>query len=276
MDVTVVGNPDFLIFDNGNYRIRDSKLSLRIDDDHHPEVLLQVQAYGWLYEKVCGKAPNALEVHSGTGTVVPVAYDGGVVAVAELLRILVLKNLAAQPYEPVGWSKCGGCGFNDLCRNAALDTCDIALIPSVDQSLARALHADGIASRKDLLDGFDPVTLSQYKRPWGDRMVRVGKAAERILMEAIVLEDDQEKVLAEPTVPPSANYVMFDLEGMPPNEIDKVYLWGMQVFGDKPSKFTAAVSGFGPDGDRTRLPTVPVLAEHEGNSTHARLRGVGG
>jgi predicted RecB family nuclease len=58
--------------------------------------------------------------------------------------------------------------------------------------------------------------------------------------------------LAPSGVPDFPNYVMFDLEGLPPHldEIDKVYLWGMQVFGDKPSKFMAAVSGFGLDGDR--------------------------
>ena len=45
---------------------------------------------------------------------------------------------------------------------------------------------------------------------------------------------------------------MFDLEGMPPylDEFDKIYLWGLQVFGAKPSEFMSAISGFGPDGDK--------------------------
>lgn len=45
---------------------------------------------------------------------------------------------------------------------------------------------------------------------------------------------------------------MFDLEGMPPHldELDKVYLWGMQVFGRTQSEFMPAVAGFGEDGDR--------------------------
>jgi uncharacterized protein len=44
---------------------------------------------------------------------------------------------------------------------------------------------------------------------------------------------------------------MLDLEGMPPhlNELDKIYLWGTQVFGSVPSKFMGAVSGFGASGD---------------------------
>ncbi len=45
---------------------------------------------------------------------------------------------------------------------------------------------------------------------------------------------------------------MFDLEGMPPylDELDKIYLWGMKVFGDRPGPFLYATAGFGPDGDR--------------------------
>ena len=45
---------------------------------------------------------------------------------------------------------------------------------------------------------------------------------------------------------------MFDLEGMPPHldELDKIYLWGTQVFGKTKGKFMPAVSGFGDDGDR--------------------------
>jgi len=46
--------------------------------------------------------------------------------------------------------------------------------------------------------------------------------------------------------------VMFDLEGMPPNldDLEKVYLWGMQVYGKHPSTFMGVTSGFGIDGDR--------------------------
>jgi len=252
IDVAIVGTPDFLILDGDNYRIRDSKLSLHIDEDQHQEILLQVQTYGWLYEKICGRPPKAIEVHAGTGAIVGVPYDGGVAALHELARILTLKRLTAQPYEPVGWNKCGGCRFYDSCWKAAVNVADVALIPNVDQSLARTLHAEGVVGRTDLLSRFDALTLSEYKRPRGDKLIRVGKAAERILLEAEVLEQGQERVLSSPTIPLSPNYVMFDLEGMPPhlNEIDKIYLWGMQVFGDKPSKFRAAVSGFGPDRDQ--------------------------
>src|SRR5208283_5077213 len=79
-DVEIVGIPDFLIFDGDGYIIRDSKMSRRIDEENHPEILLQVQLYGWLFQKTCGVAPRGLQVHCGTGEIVTIPYDGGVSA----------------------------------------------------------------------------------------------------------------------------------------------------------------------------------------------------
>lgn len=122
----------------------------------------------------------------------------------------------------------------------------------MDQSLARTLHSQGIRSRRDLLAQFDAASLCEFKRPYGNREQRVGKAAERILQFADALERKQETVLSVPAIPSHKNYAMFDLEGMPPHldELDRIYLWGAQVFGEMPSEFMFALSGFGPDGDR--------------------------
>jgi uncharacterized protein len=62
----------------------------------------------------------------------------------------------------------------------------------------------------------------------------------------------QEILIGKPTLPRSPNYVMFDLEGLPPqlDELDKIYLWGTQVFGDDPGVFLPAVASFGADGDQ--------------------------
>jgi len=45
---------------------------------------------------------------------------------------------------------------------------------------------------------------------------------------------------------------MFDLEGLPPHldDIEKVYLWGMQVYGANPGTFLPATGGLGSEGDR--------------------------
>jgi predicted RecB family nuclease len=251
-EVEIVGVPDFLIFDGDGYLIRDSKMSRRIDEENHPEILLQVQLYGWLYEHTCGVAPKGLQVHSGTGEIVPIPYDGGASALQELERLAAIKRLTVEPYEPVGWSKCLGCGFTDRCWKNAEDNSDVALVYCVDQSLARTLHNQGIRTRKELLARFDVASLSELKRPYGSKEQRVGKAAERILQFADAMEKKQEIVLAVPVIPSHENYVMFDLEGMPPHldELDKIYLWGTQVYGGKSSEFAFALSGFGADGDK--------------------------
>ncbi len=129
---------------------------------------------------------------------------------------------------------------------------DVALLPDVDQNLARTLNGVGIRTRKELLNTFDVVSLSEFKRPLGKAERRVGIKAERILQFAEAMEKHEEKVLIVPAIPKCPNYVMFDLEGMPPHldDLDKIYLWGTQVFGDRPNEFMAAVSGFGPTGDK--------------------------
>jgi hypothetical protein len=49
---TIIGYPDFLLFDDG-YRIRDSKLSLRIDEDNHPEITLASSVVRLAVRKNC-------------------------------------------------------------------------------------------------------------------------------------------------------------------------------------------------------------------------------
>jgi predicted RecB family nuclease len=251
-DVETVGAPDFLILDGDGYFVRDCKMSRRIKADKHPEIIVQVQLYGWLFQKSTGSRAKALQVFNGMQTVVNVDDDGGTWALAVLENLLTIKQLKDAPYEPVGWSKCGGCGFNETCMSKAEAIGDVALVQDVNQSIARKLHELGVVSRKNLLSKFDFASLSELKRPFGSSERRIGKTAERILQFAEAMESHKEKILAAPAIPPFPSYVMFDLEGMPPHldEIEKIYLWGLQVFGDAPSVFIPAVAGFGPDGDR--------------------------
>ena len=72
----IVGEPDFLINDGGRYVVRDSKISRRITEQDHPEILRQLELYGWLFEQVFAQAPLRLEVHCGTGDIRGVVYDG--------------------------------------------------------------------------------------------------------------------------------------------------------------------------------------------------------
>lgn len=250
-EVEIVGIPDYLIYDGGGYLIRDSKMSRRIDEENHPEILLQVALYGWLYDQSCGVAPSGLQVHCGTGEVVTIPYDGGAAALQELKRLLDLKRLGEEPYEPIGWTKCLGCGYTERCWSKAERDADVALVYGVDQNLARTLNSQGIRSRKELLAKFDGASLSELRRPYGDREQRVGKAAEKILRFAEAMEKNEERVLAAPAIPLHGNYAMLDLEGMPPHlrELDRIYLWGTQVYGEQPSEFMFSLSNYGPHGD---------------------------
>jgi predicted RecB family nuclease len=251
--VIVVGRPDFLILDGNDYIIRDSKLSRKVDEDHHEEIALQLQLYGWLFERTVRASAKSLEVHTGSGDLVDVPYDGGTAALAKLAEVLAVKQMTTEPYEPVGWSKCkAGCGYAGRCWPQAEARQDVSLVMDIDQGLARQLHAVGIATPQQLVSSFDVQRLSDLKRPWGARQQKVGKNAESILRNAEVLISGTERILAPAIIPTHFNYVMFDLEGMPPtqDDLEKVYLWGMQVYGDNPSKFFGATAGFGVDGDR--------------------------
>jgi uncharacterized protein len=252
VSVTIVGRPDFLILDGDGYLIRDSKLSRKVDEDHHTEISLQLQLYGWLFEQMAGVPAKRLQVHTGKGDIVDVPHDGGAAVLAELTRILTLKRLEAEPYEPLGWTKCsGGCGYNDRCWQQAEARQDVSLVMEVDQNLARTLNASGVTSAPHLLESFDAKRLSELKRPWGKGEQKVGKKAEKILLFAEVLCSGKERILAPAIIPVHDNYVMFDLEGMPPylDELEQIYLWGMQVYGKRPSAFMGVTAGFGADGD---------------------------
>src|ERR1017187_7755646 len=155
IDCEVVGYPDFLILDGDGYIIRDSKMARRVDEDNHPEIIREVGLYAFLFEMVCGKEPKAVQVHSGTNAILDVPYDGGVAALEELRRIVALRETQDDLYEPVGWSKCGGCGFKEKCWETAEQSHDVALVPDVDQNLAIALHGIGVTSISQLLQSFD-------------------------------------------------------------------------------------------------------------------------
>jgi predicted RecB family nuclease len=169
-----------------------------------------------------------------------------------LEHIARLKTAYAEIYSPVGWSKCGGCPFHAHCWPRAEANRDVALIAGVDQNLAATLNERGITKIEEFLGSFDENSLSEFKRPWGAGMRRVGKDAAKILRMAKALADGKELLIEPPSIPDHPNYVMFDLEGLPPqlDELEKIYLWGMQVFGQDPSDFMPSVAGFGEQGDK--------------------------
>src|SRR3990172_6043249 len=248
----VVGIPDFLIKDGKSYRIRDCKLARHADESRHPEILLQLELYGWLFEETFEMRPTALEAYLGDRTILETSYDGGAFALEVLKDIRSVSNLKEEPYSPVGWSKCMGCGFEQRCWSIAHESGDPAIIPAIDQGAANGLRKIGIQSIDHLLKKFDVAKLAEFKRPWGKGVAKIGKSSERILLQAEAIRDNKEILISPIGLPDSENMVMFDLEGMPPffDELDKVYLWGIQVYGAKPGPFTPALASFGTEGDR--------------------------
>ncbi len=247
----VVGRPDYFLLDGDEYVIRDSKISRRINDRDHPEIINQLNVYGWLFNKTFGKPPKRLEVHNGLNEIVPVDYAGDEKVAENLKSILTIKLSEEEPFEPVGWSKCNGCAFRDKCWPEAEARKDVAMVADLDQGIVRALRGESIVTVSEFVDKYDENSLAELQRPWGQRTQRVGKSATKIMPLARAMASGKEILIQKPDIPQHENYVMFDLEGLPPHldELEKIYLWGMQVFGEKPSDFIPATADFGEEGD---------------------------
>lgn len=250
-EVRVVGEPDLLIPSPDGWVVRDVKLTRRLEE--HPEIADQLNLYGALIERVTGTPPAALEVVLGNGTIAAVEYAGlgGVrISIAAVLDALRQTDV----YEPIGWSKCHGCGYFDRCWAEAEERSDVALLPDVDQGLARELHERGIATIADLAARMSADELQELKRPWGEtRTQRVGKKAEMILVEAQCFLDRVPKILGDSAMPTGRSFMVLDLEGIPPflDGPEEIFLWGMEVYGDAPSPYTAAYTIPGETDDRT-------------------------
>ena len=245
------GEPDFLLWDHGRYIIQDVKICRSVTPQNHPEILHQLSLYGWLYEKTTVQPPGRLEVVTGTGDVVELPYTWE--ATQSLLRTVVqLRKNKSEPETAVGWSKCTNCQFRRHCWPKAEKKMDVALVAELDQGLALALKAKGIQRYTQLIQTFDAETLANFSRPWGSGTQKVGKKAKNIILNARALTENREIFIQKPILPDSQNYLMFDLEGLPPqlDEFQKIYLWGMQVYGRNPGGFEPALAGLGAEGDR--------------------------
>jgi predicted RecB family nuclease len=269
VEVEIVGVPDFLLPARAGYAIRDSKLARRIGTGRNRAIELQLATYGWLYEQTFGEAPVALQVHNGAGAIVDIPYEGGERGLETLERILRARLAETEPPEPVGWGKCSRCGFFDHCWPRAVERRSVGLLPWAGAGLAGELERRGVETVDQLLERYDAESLAEVERPWGDGTKKVGEAAPRILASARALAERRSIVLEAPAIPEHPSYVMFDLEGLPPqlDELEKIYLWGMQVFGERPGEFRAATAGFGRAGDRAGweaflAEAAAILAEH--------------
>ncbi len=247
----VVGIPDFFVRDRDGYRIRDVKLARRFDERHHPEIFRQLELYGWLYEQSFGHPPMALDAFMGDAVLRTTPYDPAR-ALDVMQEIQRIKAMAEEPFDPIGWSKCLDCGYREYCWSRAEAAHDVALLPGVDQALARALAGDGVWSYDELLTKHTQTSLSELRKQVGARMQRVGQAAAGILQHAQAFVSGQIIRLQPLPITRAPNFAMFDVEGIPPHleHAEKTYLWGVKVFGDKPSPYVSALAEPVQDGDR--------------------------
>ena len=151
----VLGIPDILIREGSSYLIRDCKLARQATERIHPEIRAQLQVYGYLFERSIGKKPLRIEAFLGDGSIVDFPYDNGREAIRALREILSTVSLKKAPYSPVGWSKCQGCGFRELCWSEAQATNDLAQVYGVDQGLAFALREYGVSTVDQLIANYD-------------------------------------------------------------------------------------------------------------------------
>jgi len=250
--VEVVGIPDIMIYEDVGYVIRDCKLARHADDKRHPEILLQLQVYGYLYEMTTGKRPIRLEVILGDSTTKEIPYDNGISAKEILRTIFDIATLPEIPYSPVGWSKCQDCHFKAVCWDVAVINNDASIVYGVEQNLARVLHEKGIEKLDDLLTNYNDTSLSELKIPWGQSTRKVGKKAISILLHAKAMKEKMNIPLEKIELPENPYFVMFDIEGFPPHldELEKIYLWGLQVYGEKQGSYVPALAPIEPEGDR--------------------------
>jgi len=262
-DVEVVGIPDFLILDGDSYVVRDCKLSRQITPEEHREIIVQLELYGWLFETQTGLHPRRVEVVAGTGEVVEVPFSNATEALQTLEMVRDTYRSGYADYEPVGWSKCGDCAYREHCWPPAVNSRDPAILPVVSQGIARMFHEMGITDYRELPGRFNAESLAEQKAPHGKRHQKVGKAAKSILLHAEAFIAGKPIVLGPAQIPKSDNYVMFDLEGLPPqlDAPEKTYLWGTQVFGAEPGPCVQATAGFGPEGEKQAWEEFLAVAE---------------
>ncbi len=255
--IEITGHPDFMLPARRGWAIRDSKINRSISD----YIRLQLHLYAWLYEQTTGEQPVALQVHAGSGEILDVPLEPELTdrALEMAARIIALREEdAPRPDEHVGVSKCGGCDFHGHCWPPALERGDVGILPRFDRGLVEVLHSRGTHTVEQLIADWDEESLAALERPWGQggRRKPVGEIAARMIKSAEARVSGAPILLAEPELPdpPPPTWVMFDLEGMPPtiDELEKIYIWGLQCFGEGAGPFRPAVAGFGPGsgGDR--------------------------
>jgi uncharacterized protein len=251
--------PDLLIFDKKTkrYVVRDVKLTRNLDA--HPEIALGMGLCRLLAEEVLGYEP-VLEVVAGDGELLSPYIAPDTKVVKQGIKLITkLENLAEEPFEISGWSKCNNCSFFNHCWGKAWEGHHVCTIPGIEQGISLALWKDKIRTWETLLEkGYD-ITEITFKR--GSQTQRIGSTrASKILRQAHCLSNNTHKqitplVLPNGYPPGGRPIVIFDVENNMPTfeelglQVD-VYLWGLLLVTAKGLKQELIVSPPGSKGDQ--------------------------
>ena len=115
-DIEVIGTPDFLIKDNGSYRIRECSLSSNVDESHRSGIIYQLELYGWLFENTFKFKPSMLEIYLGDKTIKEFEYSGDALVLKEFDKIISILSLKEEQYK---LSQSSGSDFIESCLNKA-------------------------------------------------------------------------------------------------------------------------------------------------------------
>jgi len=193
----------------------------------------RLQLYGWLFEQTFGVAPIRLSVGiSFTPRYIRLEYDGGRSARKTLKSLWRLVTADEEPWTPVGKSKCKECVFRERCAQTATAAGDISLVAQ-ELAWAEAFHDAGIETAADLLQ-HDESSLAEIElRVNGEPRLVGPKRSQALLARARIAASGKPEWRRRPVVPESHQYAMFDIE----DYRGAVYLWGLQVFGDRQGEY---------------------------------------
>jgi len=235
-DNKLLAIPDLLIYDRSidQYIVRDVKLAVNLDN--HPEIQYGLGLTTLIAAEILGYIP-IIEVASGDGNVISdLTIPDNTEVICCLTRIQEIQNMDREPYEPVGWSKCGECSFFNYCWNEAWNKQDISTIPAIEQGMAKVLISNGIKTWQDIIKIGIP-KLAEIQFPRGKSNQKIGVIrSEKIVRQALCITCNRFEKMAELSLPQGyvkgqRPIVIFDIEN---NIFDvgiqvNVYLWGLMI-----------------------------------------------
>ncbi|MGV3523379.1 MAG: TM0106 family RecB-like putative nuclease [Candidatus Sericytochromatia bacterium] len=233
--VTLEATPDFLIWGEGGYRMRHCRMAKKISRENHPDIFWIAQYHAWVFQRLFGHPPAAIEVGNSEGQILQLDYPSRGSVEKLLEHLLFLRRSPDLPYHPVSWTKCQSCDFRSYCWQEAESIQDIALIPTLEASLILDLRSAGILTVPQLLEHHTPESLAAFEWTEGQNTRPIGLSKARTMLYMAESLLTQKPILTRrPDLPDTRHWIMFDLEGVParPGQPEKVYLWGMYLMGD--------------------------------------------